>query len=192
MDAILDDIKVCGRSDLSKLLTMRHKYQAANKPEVKEEVKVVEEVDSDAAIEKELDQAMVRIEKEKKRVAKKERERKQKFDMRQKMSVIATSTGVDNDEELALPRRLWDEAREKGFEAAGENEADSFADESFGEAHPDDGSLMGDESSEDDRIKMINQLDAQMENTLKDQKDYQMTVDRRVQRNEIKKKMLID
>lgn len=55
MDAILDDIKVCGRSDLSKLLTMRHKYQAANKPEPKEEVKVVEEVDSDAAIEKELD-----------------------------------------------------------------------------------------------------------------------------------------
>ena len=32
------------------------------------------------------------------------------------MSVIATSTGIDNDEELNMNGRLWDELREKGFE----------------------------------------------------------------------------
>ena len=32
------------------------------------------------------------------------------------MSVIATSTGIDNDEELNMQGRLWDELREKGFE----------------------------------------------------------------------------
>jgi hypothetical protein len=30
------------------------------------------------------------------------------------MSVIATSTGVDNDEELHMPQRVWDELHEKG------------------------------------------------------------------------------
>jgi len=56
------------------------------------------------------------MEKNKKRAAKKERELKQKSDLRQKMSVIATSTGIDNDEELHLPQRLWDEIRESGLE----------------------------------------------------------------------------
>lgn len=81
-------------------------------PEKKEEV----ELDAEAIIEKQLDEAILRIEKEKKRAAKKERELKVKQDYRQKMSVIATSTGIDNDEELNMNGRLWDELREKGFE----------------------------------------------------------------------------
>ncbi len=113
---ICGDIRVCGRSELNKLLTLRHKYQAYKKkqnvPEKKEEV----ELDAEAVIEKQLDEAILRIEKEKKRAAKKEREIKAKQDYRQKMSVIATSTGIDNDEELNMNGRLWDELREKGFE----------------------------------------------------------------------------
>lgn len=61
------------------------------------------------------------MEKNKKRAAKKERELKQKSDLRQKMSVIATSTGIDNDEELHLPQRLWDEIRESGLEKLDES-----------------------------------------------------------------------
>lgn len=63
---------------------------------------------------------MERIEREKKRAAKKEREIKQKFDLRQKMSVIATTTAMDNDEELHLPNRVWEDLHKKGFEGLDE------------------------------------------------------------------------
>jgi hypothetical protein len=81
---------------------MRHKFQTytknLNRP-VKEEAP---EVDPQVQIERDLDEAVKRMEKEKKRAAKKERELKQKSELRQKMSVIATSTGIDNDEELHM------------------------------------------------------------------------------------------
>jgi hypothetical protein len=108
---IIDDIKVCGRGDLQKLLTMRHKFQTytknLNRP-VKEEAP---EVDPQVQIERDLEEAVKRMEKEKKRAAKKERELKQKSELRQKMSVIATSTGIDNDEELHMSQRLWEDVR---------------------------------------------------------------------------------
>ena len=63
---------------------------------------------------------MERIDREKKRAAKKEREIKQKFDLRQKMSVIATTTAMDNDEELHLPNRVWEDLHKKGFEGLDE------------------------------------------------------------------------
>jgi len=50
---------------------------------------------------------LARIDKEKKRQVKKEREEKKKHDLRQKMSVIATQTGIENDEELYLPQHMW-------------------------------------------------------------------------------------
>lgn len=87
---------------------MRHKYQAAIKQLKRDEtVEVKEELDPEQQIQKELDEALVRLEKDKKRQAKKDRELKAKTDLRQKMSVIATSTGIDNDEELNLNSRLW-------------------------------------------------------------------------------------
>ena len=39
------------------------------------------------------------------------------------MSVIATSTGIDNDEELNLNSRAWDEIRKKGFEILDEEDS---------------------------------------------------------------------
>lgn len=38
------------------------------------------------------------------------------------MSVIATTAGIDNDEELHLPQRLWEDIRKKGFDELDENE----------------------------------------------------------------------
>lgn len=59
---------------------------------------------------------MKKMEKEKKRSAKKEREEKKKHELRQKMSVVAAQTGIENDEDLYLPPSVWNELREKGFE----------------------------------------------------------------------------
>lgn len=41
------------------------------------------------------------------------------------MSVIATTTGIDNDEELHMPKKLWDEVRQNGFEAFENDDASS-------------------------------------------------------------------
>ena len=97
LDDILSDIKVCGKGELSKLLMMRHKYQANIKRLSKPEEKDVVQLDPEAQIEKDLEEAIKRIDQEKKRAAKKEREEKKKHDLRQKMSVIATQTGIEND-----------------------------------------------------------------------------------------------
>jgi hypothetical protein len=46
---ILEDIKVCGRSELQKLLTLRHKYQShQRKAEKPQDEKVAEEIDPEA------------------------------------------------------------------------------------------------------------------------------------------------
>jgi hypothetical protein len=50
---------------------------------------------------------MKRIAKDKKRQAKKEKVLADKSELRKKMSVIATTT-LDNDEDLAMSRKLWD------------------------------------------------------------------------------------
>jgi len=62
------------------------------------------------------------------------------------MSVIATSTGIDNDEELNLNTRVWDDIRKKGFEHL-EEEGD-FDDESESDDHYGEESEY--ESDEDD------------------------------------------
>lgn len=116
LDSILEDLKVCGKSEMSKLLTMRHKYKEAvkalNAPAKKEEP----ELTAEQQVEKELAEALERIEREKKRAAKKEREEKKKHELRQKMSVIATQTGIENDEELYLPQHMWEDLRKKGLD----------------------------------------------------------------------------
>ncbi len=66
---------------------------------------------------------MLRIAKDKKRVAKKEKILKDKSELRKKMSVIATST-LDNDEDLHLSDKLWDAVRRKGFDKVGEKSDD--------------------------------------------------------------------
>jgi len=63
--------------------------------------------DEEAKIDRELEETMKRIAKEKKRQAKKEKVLADKSDLRKKMSVIATTT-LDNDEDLTMSRKLWD------------------------------------------------------------------------------------
>lgn len=58
------------------------------------------------------------------------------------MSVIATTT-LDNDEDLLMPRKLWDDLQKKGFEGVGEK---SDEDDSDGSEESDGG-----ESSEENK-----------------------------------------
>ena len=63
--------------------------------------------DEEAKIDRELEETMKRIAKDKKRQAKKEKVLADKSDLRKKMSVIATTT-LDNDDDLTMSRKLWD------------------------------------------------------------------------------------
>ena len=67
------------------------------------------------------------------------------------MSVIAT-TMLDNDEDLLMSRRLWDDLQKKGFEGIGEksDEDDSSSDDESSEEkkHADDSELSGEEEDE--------------------------------------------
>ena len=68
------------------------------------------------------------------------------------MSVIAT-TMLDNDEDLLMSRRLWDDLQKKGFEGIGEksDEDDSSSDdESSAEEkkHANDSELSSEEEDE--------------------------------------------
>lgn len=173
---------------------MRHKFQGGSKKPKKEvdpsiPKPVKEELNSEEELDRELDEAVKRIEKEKKRAAKKERETKNKSDLRHKMSVIATTTGIDNDEELNMSSRLWDEIRAKGFEALNDDDSEE---ESSSQSSEDE--LMSDDSgeSEDDKLAHINSMADEMEENIKKTKAFQMTVDRKIQKREIKNKLLID
>jgi len=126
---IIEDVKVCGRSELQKLLTMRHKYQTYTKTLNRPEKEAVAELDPEEQIEKDLEEAVKRMEKEKKRAAKKDRELKAKSDLRQKMSVIATSTVLDNDEELHMSQKLWEDARKSGLENMDEDMSEAESSE---------------------------------------------------------------
>ena len=128
---ICDDLKVCGRREMGLLIKLRHKYEAIRQREQKQEADeekakadaLKEPEDEDAKIDRELEETMKRMEKEKKRLAKKEKISHDKSELRKKMSVIATTT-LDNDEDLLMSRKLWEDIRRKGFDGAGEKSDD--------------------------------------------------------------------
>jgi len=80
--------------------------------------------DEDAKIDRELEETMKRIAADKRRAAKKDKVLADKSELRKKMSVIATTT-LDNDEDLLMPRKIWDELQKKGFEGVGEKSDES-------------------------------------------------------------------
>lgn len=66
-------------------------------------------------VDRELEESIKRVEREKKKHAKKEREQNAKQETRKKMSVIA-STALENDEELMLDKKTWEKVREVGLD----------------------------------------------------------------------------
>lgn len=122
LEHICLDLKLCGRKEFSDLLKMRLVYinaiELKNKSEnekKRQEVrdarppKTDEELQAD--VDKELENTIARMEKQKKRQAKKIRELEQKQDTRKKMSVIASTT-INNDDELTLDKKTWDKLKQ--------------------------------------------------------------------------------
>ena len=118
------------------------------------------------------------------------------------MSVIATTT-LDNDEDLMMSRRLWDDIRKKGFEGAGEKseseidsddgeetkaarEASDFSDEDDDDEEGEDEMSSGDELF-DHKEAHVAAMAEQMEANLDKKKTYQMSVDRKMAGKEYKK-----
>ena len=74
-----DDIKVCGRREFALLIRLRHKYQlilsrkarSAAEEEAAKAKALKEPEDEDAKIDRELEETMQRMEKDKRRAAKK-------------------------------------------------------------------------------------------------------------------------
>lgn len=123
LQIICDDLKVCGRREMGILIKLRHKYKniiADAEKAVADVAKAERDAakepeDEDDRIDRELEETMKRMEREKKKQAKKEKVLADKSELRKKMSVIAT-TMLDNDEDLTMSRKLWDDIRKKGFE----------------------------------------------------------------------------
>ena len=83
---------------------------------------------------------------------------KQKSELRQKMSVIATQTGMDNDEEMYLNPAVWDKLRETGMEnlSDAENVSDSEPEDS--EEYPQEEGEEVDEMDVNDKQNAIERL----------------------------------
>jgi len=121
LDTICEDLKVCGKRELYNLLKLRHKFQVIAKGKAKDARDVERkayraanprpEEDEDAKLDRQLEETIARIEKDKKKAEKKERVLAAKADLRQKMSVIATNVEVDNDEDIYLNKNQWSELR---------------------------------------------------------------------------------
>lgn len=69
------------------------------------EVKPLTEEEMEAQIDKELDETIKRVEKDKKRQLKRERVKAQKNDIRKKMSVIASSSIHNEQDEILFDRK---------------------------------------------------------------------------------------
>lgn len=116
LDMMCEDLKTCGRREFSDLLKVRHKYQLRqNQSKTAEASK--EEAPADltpeqlaAEVDRELEKAIQRMEKDKKRKAKKDRLAEQKQDMMKKMSVIA-SANINEDLELELDAKTRERMR---------------------------------------------------------------------------------
>lgn len=117
LEVICGDLKVCGRGELFSLLKYRTKFQATQESEKKKARKA--KSDASGRVEKELtpeeleeqtnkelEETIKRVEKERRKQEKKERERKAKADLRQKMSVIASTDHNQNDDVLFDRRTL--------------------------------------------------------------------------------------
>ena len=210
LQQICDDLKVCGRREMGILIRLRHKYQSVLEKQAKvladEEAALKaaaqEPEDEDEKIDRELEETMKRMEREKKRQAKKEKVQHDKSELRKKMSVIAT-TVLDNDEDLTLSRKLWDEVAKKGFDGVGEKsdddddseeESKGGSDESGSDDEEDDDAESSGASDDemDEKAARVEEMANQMESQIKSRKEYQMTVDRNMAGKEAKKKQLIE
>lgn len=148
------------------------------------------------------------MEKEKKRLAKKEREMANKQEFRKKMSVIAATT-LDNDEDLVMDRKTWEKLKTIDLEdlhkyvTIPDEESDLenmdplerkfrfLADTSgkeINQGQEDEDS----DSSIDEKVRHVNKMAKELEYSIAKEKEYKMVKSKKEVKREIKSKALID
>lgn len=177
LEEICADLKVCGRREMSELLKIRYKYSVSKIPKEEEPAERPKELTAEqleAAVDKELEESIKRLEREKKKAAKKTAEAEKKADTRKKMSVIA-GAAVENDEDLVLDEKTWERVRELGIDELHKHidkEEDSEGEMSDLERrykfHTDGGTRLADEGGEDggeedDKARTVNRMAEELE-----------------------------
>lgn len=174
----------------------------ANKPEMTQE-------ELEAIVDKELDETIKRVERDKKKADKKEKAKEVKQDIRKKMSVIAAS-GLDNDEDLIMDQRTW--AKLKAVEDAEDIQKylPKRLDDSEDEENMDpterkfrflndgvakqieEGDDSSDDISEDERVTRADRMASEIEDSIRQQKDYQMLKTKKQAKKDLKAKALVE
>jgi hypothetical protein len=222
---LCEDIKVLGKREMSILLNYRYKYihnlakqrkqdkDTANNALPKAEPT---EEDLEAQNEKELEDTIKRVEKDRKKQEKKERERKVKGDLRQKMSVIASSDIHNQTDDVLFDRRTFERLQEVDIEDLdyeNDSEDDDENDEailkdSLGEGRKfnsndryvhqmkmENGSEGSDDSegdSEDEAVKRVEAMANDIDTFYSQKKDYKMELNRKVAKREKRQKALVE
>lgn len=217
-------MKVCGRREFSDMLKLRLNYVNAieSKNRSENERKKAEalaakgpktEEELQAEVDRELEETIARMEKQKKRQAKKQREMEQKMDTKKKMSVIASST-LNNDDELILDKKTWDKLKQIDVE-----DLDKYIDMSDDDSEEEgkyDASLPGLSSSlkklrakddaeqrknagkdsdsdvSEDSVARVNRMEEEINQTLAQQREYQMVKSKKEAKKDNKTKQLVE
>lgn len=139
------DIKVCGKRELHNILKYRYRHNTTQDKEKKKEKELIRkqntvqkeltEEELEAKIDKELEDAIKKVEKDKKRMEKKDRVKKGKSELRQKMSVIASSNIHNENDEVMIDKRTFEKLQELDIED------DDYVDNSDSEEENDDNPL---------------------------------------------------
>ena len=139
-------------------------------------------------VDRELEASIKRVEREKKKHDKKEREQAAKQETRKKMSVIA-STALDNDEDLALDKRTWEKVREIGLDnmhlhvSHVEDDAEENMDDTErkyryltdgGTKLAEKENVEDDDSESDDNVKRVNRMAEEIDQQIRSNKEYKM------------------
>ena len=128
LEIICDDLKVCGRRELFSILKYRNKYQTAieaakkkdrqakNDQHARDNKREPTEAELEEQTNKELEETIKRVEKDRKRQDKKEKEKKAKSDLRQKMSVIASTDIYNQNDEVLFDRKMLEKLQAMDIE----------------------------------------------------------------------------
>lgn len=161
-------------------------------------------------VDKELDETIKRVEKEKKKALKKERIKDQKQDIRKKMSVIAASS-MNNDEDLILDSKTWDKL--KSMEDAediqkylpkrlddSDDEENMYPTErkyrflndgAVDKADPDI-EVSSDDLSEDEAVTRVDKMALEIDDRIADQREYQMFKSKKQLKKDLKSKAMVE
>jgi hypothetical protein len=106
------------------------------------------------------------------------------------MSVIATQTGIENDEELYLPQHMWEQLRQKGLDEMSDAEEVSESSAEEDEDVSEHESI--DEMEIDDKAVATEMMFQQMEANIKNQREFEGLRDRNLAGKQLKMKQLIE